>query len=347
MEFEKLSLDSPMAQANHEDDIFNDDDIQDEDLLREDNPVPAVVGHAQPEGHQAPHPESFAIPAEETYVCEYISSDTYKSHGTLLQFVNQNCADAASIIGAVRIPVNESHLLPAYLARHRQLVKRYAVRHLNRHLIETQSSAGATEKLCLDDYGMTYMLASVSKAGRTLPPSGRSEGPLQYCMYPKLNAPVTLYVNPDGTPERVHVINVYIHLYDVNRRRRAILERASKAEEAKVAAALAPPPPPQPQAVKRKNPGPPSTQASSNPSGAAAVPHFQMPVHLHNYNLPRRPPAPVANSAPAVWQPPPPPPVVQPPPPPVQENYPPMPNNHPQINWPASPKLPDFPPSSA
>ena len=57
-----------------------------------------------------------------------------------------------------------------------------------------------------------------------------------------------LYVHPDGTREKAHVINVYIHLYNVNRRCRVVIDPANKAkearakaEEARVAASLAPP----------------------------------------------------------------------------------------------------------
>ena len=328
-----------MAQANPEDDLFHDNGIPDEDLLRDDAPLPeAAAARAQPEGCREPQPQPFLFPKPEDYVCSYISDDVYKSRGTLLQFINQNCADAANVIGGVRIPVSDACVLPAYLDRYRAIVKQHAIRHLSRHLVETQNSAGAGENLCPDDYGMSYMLASVSKAGKAVPPSGRSEGPLIYCMYPKLNSPVPLYVNPDGSTERVHVVNVYIHLYDANRRRRAVLDRAKKAEEAKLAASMAPPPPPAHPvavAVKRKNSGtpqPPSTQQYPTP---AAVPRQQ---YQHQVHVAPRQQA-------AAWQPPPPPPVARPPPPPTPENYPPMPEDHPQINWPASPRLPDFPPA--
>ena len=337
MDIGKLSLESPMHQSNDED-LFDDVGLNDDDLLRDDPPPADVVPRAQPEGRHAPTVESFIFPCESDFVCEYVDADAYKSRGTLLQFLNQNCADAASVIGCVRIPVSEAPLLPAYLARNRQLIRRHAIRHLSRHLIDVQSSAGAGEKLCDDDYGMSYMLASTSKAARALQPSGKQEGPLQFCLYPHLNAPVTLYVNPDGSREKVHVINVYIHLYDVNRRRRAVLMRAEenriKAEEAKIAASLAAKPavtftPPPVVAVKRKSPGPHQP--------AAAVPHQQPPAHPYPYHVQRRAPAP------AVWQPPPPPPVVQPPPPPTPENYPPIPVDNAPINWPATPRLPDFP----
>lgn len=349
MDFDKLSLDSPMAQGNGDDDILNADD-----LLRDEAPTD---GPATPptDSRQASNIESFVFLPEEDWCCDYVSSEIYRNRGPVLQFINQNCADAATIIGGVRLPSMDVRLIPAYLARNRQLVKAHAVRQLTRHLVETQSAAGANESLCLDDYGMTYMLATISKTARAHHPLARQEGPLMYCMFPRMNSPATLFVNADGSPEKVHIINVYVHLYDVNRRRRAIIERAAKAEEARANAALAPPPPPPPVAVKRKGPPmgqPQGSQQVQGPSGAAATPYrpAQTPTYHHRQN-----------PAPAVWQqPPPPPPVAQPPPPspaPVQapapvpaqpaqdkvEHYPPMPANHAPINWPMSPRLPDFP----
>ena len=342
MNFDKLSLDSPMVQANQEDDFFDEEGINDDDLLREDDPVADNIPRAQPEGRQAPTVDSFSPPLEKDFVCEYISADAYKVRGTILQFLNQNCADAASVIGCVRIPITDAPLLPAYLARNRNLVRQHGIRHLVRHLIDTQSAAGAGERLSDNDYGMTYMLGSVSKAARALQPAGRQEGPLQWCLYPHLNSPVTLYTRPDGAKEKAHVVNVYIHLYDINRRRQAIIERAQKVEEARVkteearAAASLASPAPQPSAVKRKSPNSSSNYQVRHE--AAAVPYQQVPAHLYSYNLPRRPPAPVAPQAP------PPSPVTQPPPPPpAPEHFPPMPTDNAPINWPASPKLPEFP----
>ena len=346
MDFDKLSLDSPMAQGQGDEEVLNADD-----LLRDETPAHGPMTPPL-DDRQVNNIESFVFLPEEDWQCDYVSSEIYRNRGPLLQFINQNCADAATIIGGARLPSMDVRLIPAYLARNRQLVKAHAVRQLNRHLIETQSAAGANESLCPDDYGMTYMLATISKAARAHHPLARQEGPLFYCMYPRMNSPATLFINADGSAEKVHIINVYVHLYDVNRRRRAILERAAKAEEARANAALAPPPPPAPVAVKRKGPPmnqPQGSQQVQGPPGAAAVPYrqAQAPAYNHRQHHP----------APAVWQQqPPPPPVAQPPPPPPTpapapappaparaEQYPSMPTDHAPINWPMSPRLPDFP----
>lgn len=323
MEFDKLSLGSPMAQGHNEEDL-----IDAEDLLREDSAKPTEEV-PRPAGRQALTLEPFNFPAEEAYQCDYVTSDVYGNRGAILQFINQNCADAATIIGGVRIPVGDPLLLPAYLTRNRQLVKRYAVRHLVRHLVETQSAAGAMECLTLDDYGMSFMLASISKAAKALHPLGRTEGPLIWCMYPRLNSPVTLYLNHDGTLEKAHIINVYIHLYDGNRRRNAIISRAFKADEARFSSERTPstPPAPTPVAVATKRK---STQYVSLGNRSASS---QAQVNTSR------------------WQPPPPPPVMRPPPPPSpprpqaqrEDPFPPLPEGNQPINWALSPKLPDFP----
>jgi hypothetical protein len=88
-------------------------------------------------------------------------------------------------------------MFPAYLTRNRQLVKHYAVLHLIRHLLETQSATRATECLSLGDYGMTFMLASISKGVKATHPLRCMEGPVLWCMYLPLNSPFTfLYTNP-------------------------------------------------------------------------------------------------------------------------------------------------------
>ncbi len=341
MEFDKLSLGSPMAEGHPEEQDLVDVDnlLHDDTSAKPTNPVASSSA-----SRQALTLEPFIFPAEDSYCCEYVSSDTYNNRGAILQFINQNCADAATIIGGVRIPVGDPLMLPAYLARNRQLVKQYAVHHLTRHLVETQSAAGATECLSLDDYGMTFMLASISKAAKATHPLGRTEGPLLWCMYPRLNTPVTLYTNIDGTLEKAHIINVYVHLYDSNRRHRAIISRAVKAEEARFSMENnTPVQPAVAVAVKRKN--------SSTVSNGSSARNTQY-VSLSNMQQTQRStPHQVSVNA-AQWQPSPPLPVMQPPPPPPpapapqahdNEQFPPLPKDHQPLNWAMSPKLPNFP----
>jgi hypothetical protein len=347
MEFDKLSLGSPMACANQEEDLANAENLLQETDGNQGEP------HAPLENH-----DTFYIPQDEEYVCQYVTDDAYKNKGTLVQFLNQNCSDAATIIGGVRIPISEAPLLPAYLCRHRQLLTRYAVWHLNRHLVETQSAAGATETLCLDDYGLSFMLASVSDAGKNLHPMRRMEGPLLYCLYPHLNTPVTLYTNPDGTLERVNVVNAYIHLYDVHRRRRSILLRATQAEETnsfKDTNAPAPAPTLAPAAVKRKSTGPsplqttcPIVDASGKQIGSVQMQRTKRTVATAISAKDKRN---IYVPSPSAWKPPLPSLVLQPPPPPpstspsVVAPLPLHPTDDRVVVWDMFPKLPDFPPA--
>lgn len=341
MEFSKLSLGSPMAQniTEEDDDLLNEsgDDLEvDQDATRE-----------QLDSRQGAPVEQFAFLPEEAFACDYVPKGIYHNQGPILQFINQNCADAATVIGGVRLPPMDVRTLPAYLSRNKQLVRAHAVRQLHQHLVDSQSAAGATESLGPDDYSMTFMLASVSKEGRALHPLGRQEGPLLFCMFPGLNQPVRLFDNADGSPEEVHVVNVYIHLYDVNRRRRAIIDRAAKAEEARVNA-LATPPVIPPAAVKRK--GPVISQAA--PCSLHGYPSGPVARQQQMNNIQRPPPPPSSQyqqpqqhqQRPA--QPPLPPPQPQVPRPPQPEQYPPLAGNQGPINWPMAPRLPEFPDAS-
>jgi len=116
MEFDKLSLDLPMAQGNSNDNLLNDD------LLRDEAGTDQYSA-SSPNGHQFSNVESIPFPNEDQFCCDYISADTYRNRGPVLQFINQNCADAATIIGGARLPETDIQLLPAYLVRNRQLIK--------------------------------------------------------------------------------------------------------------------------------------------------------------------------------------------------------------------------------
>jgi hypothetical protein len=111
MEFDKLSLDLPMAQGNSNDDLLRDEAGTDQ------------YSASSPNGHQFSNVESIPFPNEDQFCCDYISADTYRNRGPVLQFINQNCADAATIIGGARLPETDIQLLPAYLVRNRQLIK--------------------------------------------------------------------------------------------------------------------------------------------------------------------------------------------------------------------------------
>lgn len=163
----------------------------------------------------------------------YISSSMYKCQGVILQFICQNCPNASIFAGGMRLKVSDIRKVPQYLERYRQQICLHATEQLHRHLIDSQCSAGATEKLCVDDYSLTYSVASLSQAGRLLNPLGRHEGPLFYCLFPALLEETYLYMEADGTANSAYVLNAYLHLQEPSRRRNAVLKRAAEDEARK------------------------------------------------------------------------------------------------------------------
>jgi hypothetical protein len=193
-----------------------------------DNDVTMEKGLSYPEG--APQVQGLKLDEKEL-LCEYVHDTILSKDGAILQFVNHNGTDAATVIGGLRLQLEDCRKIPAYLAKYKAQVRLYAVQCLKRHLIETQCSAGATEILIAEDFGMSFMVASLSETGRNLHPNGRNEGPLFYCLCPGLIEPVTLWANDDGTTNEAIIVNVYIHLLDANRRRSAIIRKAKEDRE--------------------------------------------------------------------------------------------------------------------
>ncbi len=104
-----------------------------------------------------------------------------------------------------------------------------------KHFQDIQSSAGANETLTVDDFGMTFSVASVSQIGATLNPSRRQEGPMFFCHFPALMEAVTL-VHADWNNglfgETMYVINAYISLLPAHHRRHVIITKAKEAKAA-------------------------------------------------------------------------------------------------------------------
>ena len=69
---------------------------------------------------------------------------------------NTNASAHATVIGGIRLALEDIRKVPAYLHKYRSNIKKIAVRTLNRHLQESQCSVGLHETLSLDDYGMTF-----------------------------------------------------------------------------------------------------------------------------------------------------------------------------------------------
>ena len=179
---------------------------------------------------------SYLQPLEkEEMQCEQIDSTIYSKTGVILQMCNTNASAHATIIGGIRLTLEDIRRVPAYLQKYRTQIKKIAVKTLTRHLQESQCSVGLHETLSLEDYGMTFTVASLSQKGRQLNPHNRSEGPLFYCLFQGLLEPIVLSANQDGSYQTGHVVNLYIHLLPAHHRR-VVLARKTTAIETETAA---------------------------------------------------------------------------------------------------------------
>ena len=112
-------------------------------------------------------------PLEETeFQCDHVDSSIYPKWGVIIQVCNTNASAHATIIGGFRLALDNIRKVPAYLQRYRNNIKKIAVRILNRHLHKSQCSVGLHETLTLDDYGMTFMVTTITKEAKEFNPQG-------------------------------------------------------------------------------------------------------------------------------------------------------------------------------
>ena len=98
-----------------------------------------------------------------------------------------------------------------------------------RHYQDMNFGLGASETLHLDDFGLSFTLASVSHEGAQLNPGKRQEGPLFCCHFPTMVNPIVLqHANWDTNTEgaAVHVVNAYVNILPLHQRRNYIVTRA-------------------------------------------------------------------------------------------------------------------------
>ena len=178
----------------------------------------------------APAPALAYIPPLDVteFQCDQIDPTIYQKKGVLLQICNTNASAHATIIGGIRLAVEDIRRIPAYVQRYRTNIKKVAVRVLNRHLQESQCSVGLHETLSLDDYCMTFTVATLSQRARQLNPHNRGEAPLFYCLLPGMLEPVILMANEDGTYQTGHIVNLYIHLLPAHHRRVVLARKQDK-----------------------------------------------------------------------------------------------------------------------
>ena len=169
--------------------------------------------------------------------CDYFHKTVITNKGVIFQFLNSSCTGAAAILGAIRCNLMDARKIPAYVQQYKDKLKVHAINALERHFRDSQCAVGVGETLTVDDYGLTFALASVSPTGASLSPFKRSEGPLYFCLFPNLCEPTILETanwNHEAPKEEAYIINVYVHLLPTSQRRGKVAAKLAE-DEAKAA----------------------------------------------------------------------------------------------------------------
>ncbi len=292
-----------------------DYDDQTSDFMNSTNSRPPLPPTPQlpplPPPHGVPTTPSSYLPVEEL-TCDFIHTSMVTKTGVMINFINHNCPDSATVIGGIRLRSDEIARIPAIIARHFTSIKTQAAHFLQKHLNRCQSALGITETITVDDFSLSFMLASVSDIGKSLHPTNRNEGPLHFCLFPKLCQLTPIGITQEGDVIDCYVINAYIHLMDAARRKNAVLKRKHEEDEKKEQAAA--------QAAKAKSaptsPAPPkkvkfqmkrstsSSQVNTNEGDLKDIKDTvrQLAKEVKQLNLPT-PKYPELPSAPLVWPP--------------------------------------------
>ena len=180
---------------------------------------------------------------------EFLDPSFHTRRGIIMQFINNNCPGGTSVIGGKRLNLADVQRLPAYLSKHKTAIRSYAMHLLQKHLIANQCSVGVNEALSPEDFGMSFSLASLSPRATGLNPNNRNEGPMFFAAYPGLTEEVFLGTNDDGTPDSAHVVNVYVHLLESNKRRHLVLRKIREDKAKQEADATNTPPNKKPRTI--------------------------------------------------------------------------------------------------
>lgn len=162
--------------------------------------------------------------------------------GLMIQFLNYNCPNQATVIGASRMPFYEGHRLTDYLSRNRNVIKGYAIRHLKNHFDLSMTHHGVGETITTDDFGCTYMIQNTTSR-YSLHPENRFEAGLWTADFDSLLTTIplnTTSAHPDDVPSYMHfiLVNCYIHLNERGKRLSHVRERLQKEKAAAEAQAL-------------------------------------------------------------------------------------------------------------
>ena len=108
--------------------------------------------------------------------------DTFrKNKGIVVQFISSTCPLADNIIGAIRLPFNEIYHFPRYLEANGNLLKKYAIMHLDAHLSLCRC-IDMGEELVVEDLYCTYTIQSVTvKMLQNLTQQADTKGTARQC----------------------------------------------------------------------------------------------------------------------------------------------------------------------
>ena len=172
----------------------------------------------------APVREEQPIPHEEL-MNEFVHPSIFTSGGVLINFLNHNCPDSATIIGGIRMRSAEIQRVPSLLSQYYSAIKTHAAYALQKHMVRSQSALGLNEAITVDDFSLTFMLGSLSEEGISTHPYGRKEGPLHYCYFANFIKPKALGYTHDGKLDSCYIINAYVHLNEAGKRRNAVVKK--------------------------------------------------------------------------------------------------------------------------
>ena len=176
------------------------------------------------------HLKMSTIPKDEL-MNEFIHPSIFTDGGVLVNFLNHNCPDSATVIGGIRMKTREIERVPLLLSQYYSAIKTHAAYALQKHMVRSQSALGLSEVITVDDFSLTFMLGSISQEALDSHPYSRKEGPLHYCYFPNLVKQMTLGYTQEGKPDTCYLINAYVHLLDESKRRNAVIKKKNKRKQ--------------------------------------------------------------------------------------------------------------------
>lgn len=169
--------------------------------------------------------QSAAAAFPEGYENDLVCPSIWVNKGVVLHFVNYNCPEAVSVIGAIRLELTDIKRIPSYLTKNEGLLRQYALHYLLKHYKRNHCGLGATEKLKADDFNMSYGITSLSAQGRLCNTGRRFEGPIHFCFQEGMLEEMFIGNLNNMEGDYAHIVNIHISLLAQAYRREVIIER--------------------------------------------------------------------------------------------------------------------------